>query len=256
MAQGVAWNARRLGVPCRVIVPEGAPRAKLDAIERLGATWIPLPFDEWWKVLVDHGHPDEDGFFVHPVSDVAVMAGNGTVGLEILEQLPEVNAIVVPYGGGGLSCGIAAAVKAIRPGVRVYAAEVDTAAPLAASLKAGRPVAVERTPTFVDGIGSTGLLSEMWPLASTLLDGSIVVTLEEIEEAIRLLAGRAHVVAEGAGAASVAAALSGGAGQGTVVAVVSGGNLDPAVLARILGDERSRVRPRGKGSSPPSAPVR
>jgi threonine dehydratase len=234
MAQGVAWNARRLGVPCRVIVPEGAPRAKLDAIERLGATWVARPFDAWWSVLENHGHPDERGFFVHPVSDPAVIAGNGTAGLEILEQVGDVDAIVVPYGGGGLSCGIASAVKALRPAVRVYAAEVETAAPFAASLEAGEPVRVERTPSFVDGIGSTGLLPEMWPLASELLDGSIVVSLDEIADAIRLLAIHAHVVAEGAGGASVAAALTGAAGGGTVVAVVSGGNLDAAALATIL----------------------
>jgi threonine dehydratase len=236
MAQGVAWNARRMGVPCRVFVPDAAPRAKLDAIERLGATWVPLPFDDWWRVLVDHGRPGEPGFFVHPVSDPAVIAGNGTVGLEILEQHPDVQAIVVPYGGGGLSCGIAAAVKAVRPDVRVYAAEVETAAPLAAAFEAGEPVTVPRTPTFVDGIGSTGLLPEMWPLASGLLDGALVVSLDEIEDAIRLLATRARVVAEGAGGAAVAAALTGALGQEHVVAVVSGGNLDPTVLARILGE--------------------
>jgi len=234
MAQGVAWNARRMGVPCRVIVPQGAPRAKLDAIERLGATWTALPFDAWWSVLERHGHPDEQGFFVHPVADPAVVAGNGTAGLEILEQVPDVDAIVVPYGGGGLSCGIASAVKALRPGVRVYAAEVETAAPFAAALEAGAPVRVERLPSFVDGIGSTGVLPEMWPLASEILDGSIVVSLDEIAEAIRVLAGHAHVIAEGAGGASVAAALTGAAGEGTVVAVVSGGNLDPAALATIL----------------------
>lgn len=234
MAQGVAWNARRMGVPCRVIVPEGAPRAKLDAIERLGATWTALPFDAWWAVLERHGHPDERGFFVHPVAHRAVVAGNGTAGLEILEQVPDVDAVVVPYGGGGLSCGIASAVKALRPGVRVYAAEVETAAPFAAALEAGAPVKVERLPSFVDGIGSTGVLPEMWPLASELLDGSIVVSLDEIAEAIRLLAGRAHVIAEGAGGAAVAAALTGAAGEGTVVAVVSGGNLEPAALTTIL----------------------
>jgi threonine dehydratase len=223
-----------MGVPCRVIVPEGAPRAKLDAIQRLGATVVALPFDRWWSVLVEHGHPDERGFFVHPVSDPAVIAGNGTAGLEILDQVPDVEAIVVPYGGGGLSCGIASAVKAIRPAVRVYAAEVETAAPFAASLEAGEPVHVDREPSFVDGIGSTGLLPEMWPLASELLDGSIVVTLDEVADAIRLLAMRVHVVAEGAGGASVAAALTGAAGDGSVVAVVSGGNLDPTALATIL----------------------
>ncbi len=234
MAQGVAWNARRMGVPCRVVVPEGAPRAKLDAIARLGATAVAKPYDEWWSVLENHGHPDESGFFVHPVSDPAVIAGNGTAGLEILEQVPDVDAIVVPYGGGGLSCGIACAVKALRPGVRVYAAEVETAAPFAASLEAGEPVRVPREPSFVDGIGSTGLLPEMWPLASQVLDGSIVVSLDEIAEAIRLLVTHGHVIAEGAGGASVAAALTGAAGDGTVVAVVSGGNLDPSALATIL----------------------
>lgn len=234
MAQGVAWNALRLGVPCRVLVPDTAPATKLDAISRLGGTSIPLPFDEWWAVLRNHGHPDESGFFIHPVSDPAVIAGNGTVGLEILEDLPDVDAIIAPFGGGGLSCGIASAVKAHRPDVPVYAAEVETAAPLAASLEAGEPVDIDRIPTFVDGIGGKGILPEMWPLASALLDGALVMSLEEICEAIGLLVTRARVVAEGAGAASVAAALCGAAGGGKVAAVVSGGNLEPQDLGTIL----------------------
>jgi threonine dehydratase len=234
MAQGVAFNAKRLGVGCRVIVPDTAPKNKLAAIARMGGVSVPVPFDEWWSVIRDHGHPNEDGFFVHPVSDPAVIAGNGTVGLEILEELPDVDAVVVPYGGGGLSCGIASAVKAVRPGARVYAAEVETAAPFRASLRAGEPVEVERTQTFIDGIGGKGVLPEMWPLASTLLDGSIVVGVEEICDAIRTLVTSAHVVAEGAGGAAVAAALTGTAGDGKVVAVVSGGNLDAEVLATIL----------------------
>lgn len=151
MAQGLAWNARRLGVPCRVLVPDTAPVTKLDAIARLGGHSVPLPFDDWWAVLQNHGHPSESGFFIHPVSDPAVIAGNGTVGLEILEDLPDVDAIVVPYGGGGLSCGIASAVKAHRPEVPIFAAEVETAAPLAASLEAGEPMDIDRMPTFVDG---------------------------------------------------------------------------------------------------------
>ena len=236
MAQGVAWNARRIGVPCRVVVPESAPKAKLDAIERLGGTWVAKPFDEWWSVLEDHGHPDERGFFVHPVSNPDVIAGNGTIGLEILEDLPDVDAVVVPYGGGGLSCGIASAIKAVRPQARVFAAEVETSGPFAASLEAGEPVEVERVSSFVDGIGGKSMLPEMWPLAYDLLDGSIVTSLEEICDAIRLLVERAHVVAEGAGGASVAAALT-GVVEGNVVAVVSGGNLDPAVLATILRGE-------------------
>lgn len=240
MAQGVAFNAQRLGVQCRVVVPETAPQTKLDAIRRLGATAVPVPFDEWWSVIRDHGHPNEDGFFVHPVSDPAVIAGNGTVGLEILEQLPDVDAVVVPYGGGGLSCGIASAIKASKPNTRVFAAEVETAAPFNASLAAGEAVHIDRTQTFIDGIGGKGVLPEMWPLASSLLDGSIVVSVEQICHAIRTLVSSAHVVAEGAGGASVAAALTGNAGAGKVVAVVSGGNLDMSVLRTILEGEIPR----------------
>ncbi len=240
MAQGVAFEARRRGIPCRVIVPDTAPAAKLDAIARLGATSVPVPFAEWWAVLRDHGHPREEGFFVHPVSHPAVIAGNGTIGLEIVEELPDVRAVVVPFGGGGLSCGIATAVRALKPGVLVFAAEVETAAPLAASLLASRPVQVAHTRSFVDGIGAAGLLHEMWPLARSLLAGSRVVSLRDIRSAIQLLAERAHVVAEGAGAAAVAAAMEGlpGVGNGPVVAVVSGGNIDARVLAAIL-DGRS-----------------
>ena len=235
MAQGVAWNAQRLGIHCSVVVPDHAPQAKLAPVERLGARIVRVPFDTWWQVLVDHGYPGLDGVFIHPVSDPAVIAGNGTIGLELAEQLPEMTAVVVPYGGGGLACGIATAVKALRPDVRVYAAEVETAAPLAASLAAGHPVEVDYRASWVDGIGSRSLLAEIWPLASTLLDGSITVTLAEVAEAVRLLAMRGRVVAEGAGAAPVAAALTGRAGPGPVVAVVSGGGIDPSVLATILG---------------------
>ena len=234
MAQGVAWNARLLGVPCTVVVPEHAPRAKLDAIERLGGRVVKVPFDVWWNVLVEHRYPGIEGLFIHPVSDPAVIAGNATIGLEILEALPDVDAVLVPYGGGGLSCGIASAIKAVRPGVRVMAAEVETAAPLSASLQANQPRAVEYTPSWVDGIGAKGVLEEMWPLVRRLLDGTAVMSLRETADALRLLASRNHVIAEGAGAVAVAAALAGSAGSGKVVCVVSGGNIDAAVLARIL----------------------
>ncbi len=234
MAQGVAFNARRMGIECRVIVPDTAPRTKLEAVERLGGVNVPMTFDEWWTVIEDHGHPSESGFFIHPVSDPAVIAGNGTIGLEILEDLPDVDTIIAPYGGGGLSCGIASAAKALKPDVRVYACEVDTAAPLSASLAAGEPVTIERTATFVDGIGSKSVLPEMWPLASSLLDGSIVVSLDEVCDAIRLLVSTSHIVAEGAGASAVAAALKHAAPGQRVVAVVSGGNLDIDVLRSIL----------------------
>jgi threonine dehydratase len=236
MAQGVAWTARLLGVPCDVVVPEHAPQTKLAAIERLGARTTKLPFDQWWRVIVEHVFEAmKDRAFIHPVSDSAVIAGNATIGLEIVEDLPDVETIVVPYGGGGLSCGIAAAVRALRPEISVYAAEVQTAAPLAASLAAGRPLTDSPyTASFVDGIGSTSVLAEMWPLASTLLAGSLVSSLAEVAAAVRLLAERARVIAEGAGAAAVAPALAGRAGGGKVVCVVSGGNIDLAKLGVIL----------------------
>jgi threonine dehydratase len=237
MAQGVAWNARWLGIPCTVVVPDHAPETKLAAITRLGATIIKVPFDDWWQVLVDRRYPGLDGLFVHPVSDPAVMAGNGTIGLEILEDLPEVDTVLVPFGGGGLSCGIASAFRALKPDVRVFACEVATAAPLAPSFAAGSPSATTYTPSFVDGIGSKSVLPEMWALANLLLAGSLVSSLEEIVGAIRILVERNRVVAEGAGASSLAAALAGKAGSGSVVCVVSGGNLNSAVLARILQGE-------------------
>jgi len=234
MAQGLAWSARRLGIPCGVVIPEHAPEAKVAAIERLGARIVKVPFETWWRVIEEHRHPGMRGRFVHPVSDRAVIAGNGTIGLEIAEDLPGVESVLVPYGGGGLSSGIASALRGVAPRARVIACEVETAAPLAASLAAGAPVTVEYRPSFVDGIGGKSVLAEMWPLASTLLSGSVVVSLEEIAAAIRLLVSRARIVAEGAGAASLAAATSGRAGTGVIVCVVSGGNLDPAKLAAIL----------------------
>ena len=233
MAQGVAWCARRQGVACTVVMPDHAPQTKQAAVERLGARAVKVPYDAWWQTLVDRRHPGVDGVFIHPVSDRAVMAGNGTIGLEILEDLPDVDAVLIPYGGGGLSCGIASALRALRPQAKVYACEVETAAPLHAALQAGAPVPIDHRPSFVDGIGGKGVLAEMWPLARRLLDGSLVVPLESVARAIRVLAERNRVVAEGAGAAA-AAALSGRAGRGKIVCVVSGGNIDPATLALIL----------------------
>ncbi|HEV3101001.1 MAG TPA: threonine/serine dehydratase [Candidatus Dormibacteraeota bacterium] len=235
MAQGLAWNARRLGIKCTAVVPDGAPHTKLEAIHRLGAETVSVPYDDWWNVLVTHRYaPLEPAHFIHPVSDVDVMAGNGTIGLEILEDLPDVNAVLVPYGGGGLSCGIATAVRGLRPEVRVYGCEVDTAAPLAAAFAAGGPVPCPRIASFVDGIGSPAVLPEMWAPASRLLAGSLVVSLPEVAAAIRHLVQHAAIVAEGAGGASVAASLKGLAGPGRYVAIVSGGNIDPDVLGTIL----------------------
>jgi len=235
MAQGVAWAARRRGTRCTVVVPDGAPQTKLDGIRRLGAETVSLPYDQWWNILATHRYPPlEPAHFIHPVSDIAVMAGNGTIGLEILEDLPEVDSVLVPFGGGGLSCGIAAAVRGLKPEARVYGCEVETAAPLAAAIAAGRAVESPRTPTFVDGIGARTLLVEMWPAARRLLAGSLVVSLAEGAAAIRMLVERAAVVGEGAAGAAVAAGLKGLGGKGPVVCVVSGGNIDPAVLAKIL----------------------
>ena len=234
MAQGVAWNARALNIPCTVIVPDHAPQTKLDAITRLGAKFIKIPFNDWWQVLVTRKFEGMRGLFVHPVSDPPVIAGNGTIGLEILEDLPDVDAVIVPYGGGGLVSGIATAIKAIKPGTKIFTSEVETAAPLAPSLAAGEPVKVEYTPSFVDGMGSAGLLAEMWPLVRNLVDDSIVLSLKQIADAIRLLMERTRVVAEGAEGSSFAAALTGNAGTGKIVCVISGGNIDAEKLIKIL----------------------
>lgn len=239
MAQGVAWHARRLGIPCTVIVPDHAPATKLAAITRMGGTIIKVPFAEWWQVLVTGHYEGQRGLFIHPVSDPPVLAGNGTIGLEILEDLPDVDEILVPYGGGGLICGIATAVRALKPSTRIFACEVETSAALSAALKADAVTRINYQPSFVDGIGSGGVLEEMWPLARTLLDGSLVMTLADVSEAVRLLVERNRVVAEGAGATAVAAALRGNAErgrprEGKIVCVVSGGNIDLATLAGIL----------------------
>jgi threonine dehydratase len=234
MAQGVAWHARTLGLACTVVVPDTAPATKLAAIERLGAKITKVSHAAWLQVFLTRSYDGMEGLFVHAFSDPAVMAGNGTIGLEILEDLPDVDAIVIPYGGGGLSCGIASAIRALKPDAKVYACEVDTAAPLAASLAMGEPVQVAYTASFVDGIGAPMVFPTMWQLARSLLDGSVVVSVENVAGAVRLLVERNRVVAEGAGATPVAAALSGKAGAGKVVCVVSGGNIDPDKLAKIL----------------------
>jgi threonine dehydratase len=231
MAQGVAWAAREAGVPARVICPEGAPRAKLDRVEALGAEVVPVTHEEWWQAMLDRGREGLPGFFVHPVADEDVMAGNGTIGLEVAEDGPEFGSVVIPWGGGGLTTGIASAIKGLRPEVRVVTAEPDTAAPLAAAFAAGEPTEIEFEPSWVDGAGGRALLPGMWEHARELVDEAVAVPLPEVEEAVRLLASRAHVVAEGAGALALAAALR---RDDRCVCIVSGGNIDAGVLARIL----------------------
>ena len=235
-AQGVGWYAQQLGVACTVVVPDHAPQTKLDAMDRLGARYVKVPFDEWFEVMRSGNHPGMEGVYLSSESPAAV-AGNGTIGLEIVEELSNVDAVIVPYGGGALSCGVASAIRALKPDTKLYACEVDTAAPLAASFAAGKPVAVDYIPTFIDGMGGPYVLEEMWPAVRKLLDGSLVVTVREVASAVKLLSERNCVVAEGAGAAPVAAAMAGKAGSGNVVCVVSGGNIDSEKLAKILQGE-------------------
>jgi len=234
MAQGVAWGARELGVPCTVVMPDNAPRTKLEAVARLGASIVQVPYDEWWQTLRDHGREGIPGAFIHPVANRSVMAGNGTIGIEIAADLPDVDAVLVPFGGGGLVTGIATAVRALAPQAKVFACEVSTSTPLTAALAAGEPVIVDRIPSFVDGIGGRGVLPEMWPLVRVLLTGALVAELDEVKRAVRLLIERARVVAEGAGAVPVAAALAGRGGSGRVVCVVSGGNIDLKTLIDLM----------------------
>jgi threonine dehydratase len=237
MAQGVAWAAREAGVPATIVVPDHAPQTKIDRIERLGGRVIKVPFDQWWNTIVESRFDGVDGLFVHPVQDPLVMAGNGTIGLELVEELPDVDTVLVPFGGGGLSTGIASAVKALRPGVRVYGVDPEPGPALSSAFAAGKPVTVEYVPSFVDGSGSRGVLEAMWPYLSEVLDGAYVASLDETADAVRLLAERIRVIAEGAGALAPAVALSGRAGAGKIACIVSGGNIDLPVLARILAGE-------------------
>ncbi|GAC1481512.1 MAG: threonine ammonia-lyase [Candidatus Dormibacteria bacterium] len=235
MAQGAAWNARRLGISCTVIAPDYAPDTKVQAIERLGGRVIKVPFDRWWQCFTDRGYPGIDAAFIHSFDDERVMAGNGTIGVELLEDLPEVDTVLIPWGGGGLAIGIATALRALKPSVRLYAVEANTGAPLAASLKAGAVTTVDYQPSFVDGIGSKTVFPTMLELAQELLDGSLTAGLDEVAAALRLMAERNRVIAEGAGAVALAVALSGKAGSGRIACIVSGGNIDLARLAGILG---------------------
>jgi threonine dehydratase len=232
-AQGVAYAARQAGARCSVMVMDTAPDTKIRAIERLGATIVRATYDECWKTVEEHGSTRMSGHFVHPFDDDQFIAGNATAALEILDELPDVSAIVAPLGGGGLLGGIVSAIRELKPDTRVYAAEPETAAPLAASLAAGRAVYFDNwTASFVDGAGGKSVLATMWPLLSQL---SIVVSLDEVARAMKIVAERARVIAEGAAGCAIAAALGGRAGAGNIVAVVSGGNIDLARFAELVG---------------------
>ena len=234
MAQGVAYCARRIGAKATIIAPDTAPEAKTRAVERMGGRVIKVPFADWWRTFENRSYPGIDATFIHAFDDPDVMAGNGTIALELLEDLPDLNAVVIPWGGGGLSCGIAAVLRELAPQVRIYAAEIETAAPLAASLAAGEPRAVEYQPSFVDGIGSKMVFPNMFNYARKLLDGSLVVTLKEAAQALKLVAERNRTILEGAAACAVAAAMSGRAGAGKVVAIASGGNINLDKFAELV----------------------
>ena len=238
-AQGVALAARRAGANCSVLVMDTAPQTKLSAIERLGATIVKASFDECWRAVEDHHSDRMPGHLVHPFDDDDFISGNGTIALEIFEDLPDVDAVVAPLGGGGLLSGIAIGLRALRPEARIYAAEPATAAPLSASIAAGRASRFEAwTPSFVDGAGGRSVLETMWPLLRDNVSDSIVVGLDDVARAMKLVADRVHVIAEGAAACAIAAATSTAMaerGHRKVVAVVSGGNIDLARFAQLVG---------------------
>jgi threonine dehydratase len=238
-AQGVALAARKRGAPCSVMVMDTAPQTKLDAIERLGATIVKAPYEECWRTVEQHGSDRMRGHFVHPFDDDLFISGNGTIGLEIFEDLRDVDAVIAPLGGGGLLAGIACALHALRPGTVIYAAEPETAAPLAASFRAGKASYFDDwKPSFVDGAGGRSVLASMWPLLRQWVTESLVVSLDETAQAMRLVADRVHVIAEGAAACAVAAALSpavAARGHRKVLAVVSGGNIDLSRFGQLVG---------------------
>lgn len=234
-AQGVALAARKTGAPCKILMIQEAPQAKFDAVRRLGGEVVKASYDQCWQALSDRTHPAMTGTFIHPFQDDTFIAGNASAGLEIMEDLPDVDCIVAGFGGGGLSCGIASALRARGHKAKVFAAEPETAAPLARSLAMGSPQDFPGwQPSFVDGCGGKSVFPLMWDLAHHLLAGCIVSTLEETRQAMRLVAERNRVIAEGAGACAVAAGLSGKCGPGKIVCVVSGGNIDLAKFAELV----------------------
>jgi len=234
--QGVAYAARAAGVPCTVVAIETAPAAKLERMRALGATLVPVPYEVAWRALEDRAFPGVAGTFIHPFDDHNFIAGHATMGLEILEDAPDTAVVIAAIGGGGLITGVGSAVKALKPGIRVWGAEPETAAPAALSFAKGSPqVFTEWKATFVDGAGGKSVFPRMWQRMRPVVDGVHVVSLEEVKRAMRLMADKARVIAEGAGALALAAALTGKAGQGPIVAIVSGGNIDLEKFSALIG---------------------
>ena len=225
--QGVAYAARQAGVPCAVVVIETAPKSKLERMRSLGAKLIPVPYEVAWKTLDERSFPGAEGTFIHPFDDNDFIAGHGTMGLEIVEDAPDAAAVIASIGGGGLITGVGSAIKALKPGIKIFGVEPETAAPAALSFEVGSPqIFKDWKASFVDGAGGQSVFPRMWERMKPVVDGYFVVTLEETKNAMRLLAEKARVISEGAGALSVAAALSGKAGEGPIVAIISGGNID------------------------------
>lgn len=234
--QGVAFAARKAGVPCTVVAIETAPAAKLERMKALGATIVPVPYERAWQALDDRSYPGIDGTFIHPFDDDDFIAGHGTMGLEILEDAPDTRVVIGAIGGGGLITGVGSALKAVNPGIKLIGAEPETAAPLTLSLEKNSPQKFpDWKPTFVDGAGGQSVFPRMWERMKPLVDGTIVVTLEQVKGAMRMMAEKSRVIAEGAGALPLAAALTGKAGQGPIVAIVSGGNIDLEKFSELIG---------------------
>lgn len=232
--QGLAYAAHRRNVRLAVHAPENAAEVKLQVMRRLGATVTVHPFDDWWRIMATRDTGANDGLFIHPVCEPGVIIGNGTIGLEIHEDWPEVDTVVVPFGGGGLISGIALALRSLGSKARIIAAEVETAASLAAAWKAGEPVEIDRRNSFVDGIGSARVLDAMWPLLRELVDDVITVSVADAEEGVRFAARQSHLVTEGAAGVALAAALSPSCGGQRVAVMLSGGNIDPQQFSRII----------------------
>jgi threonine dehydratase len=225
--QGVAYAAKKAGVPCTVVVIETAPESKVERMHALGAKLIPVPYQVAWQALEDRAYPGADGTFIHPFDDHNFIAGHGTMGLEILEDAPDTAAVIASIGGGGLICGVASAIKPLRPDIKVFGTEPETAAPAALSFKMGSPqVFTEWKASFVDGAGGQSMFPRMWERIKSLVDDYVVVSLEETKRAMRIMAEKTRIISEGAGALPLAAALAGKAGNGPIVAIVSGGNID------------------------------
>lgn len=234
MAYGMAWAAHALGVKMAAYMYEGAPQTKIDGVRGLGGEVRFIGMDDWWRYITDADRPQLDELLINPVTNQAVLDGNGTIGLEIVEALPEVDVVFTPYGGGSMTTGVASAVRALKPDTKILAVEDENAAPVTAALAAGRIVDIETKPSFIKSIGGPSLVPQLWPVARELIDGAETVSLEQVTDAMRLLFSRARVVAEGAGAASLAAALSSPRAQGNVVCVISGGNIDADAYATVL----------------------